>query len=171
MVKGHRSGPTHHPQRLGRESGHLTPLTSKEAQVGSWAGGLSIGGSERQSWEVLSQPLHLGCGWTGGGADSENLWFEEDLCNQLTGKTGGSRFVQDSVDKEAHCFAWRVCPASPALTSGGALSLAVLARLGRMFSWVLRRSSASWGGWWAQEMEPCVLHPRPLVLLQGCVLP
>lgn len=75
----------------------------------SWACGPSIGGSERQSWEVLSQPLHLGCGWTGGGADSEKLWFEEDLCNQLPGKTEGSRFGQDPVDKEAHCFARRVC--------------------------------------------------------------
>lgn len=74
----------------------------------SWAGGRSIGGSEPQSGEVLSQPLHLGCGWTGAGADSENLWLEKDLCNQLPGRTGwGSRFDQDPVDKEAHCFAWR----------------------------------------------------------------
>lgn len=108
MMKGHRSGPARRPPRLGRESGHLTPLTSKETQVRSWAGGRSIGGSEPQSGEVLSQPLHLGCGWTGAGADSENLWLEKDLCNQLPGRTRGSRLDQDPVDKEAHCFAWRV---------------------------------------------------------------
>ena len=93
-MKGHRSGPTHHPQRLGRESGHLTPLTSKEVQAGSWAGGLSFGGSERQSWEVLSQPLQLGCGWTGGGADSENLWLKRIFATNSQVRLGAQGLVR-----------------------------------------------------------------------------
>lgn len=115
MMKGHQSGPAHHPQCLGGggESCCLTPLTSSKAQVRSWSG-LSIGGSGEgragRSSANLSIWVMAGQGEGAEASDSEKLWFEEDLYNQLPGKPVGLRFGQGPVEKEAHCFARRVCP-------------------------------------------------------------